>query len=128
MITPRIEIDLDKIAHNARVLKNLYRSKGIDIMCSTKVVCGDVKISKVLVESGISGLCDSRMSNIIKIHNTDINATLVLLRTPLISQTELVVKYVDISLNSEILVIKELSKYARKYKTLHKIILMVELG
>jgi len=29
MITPRIEINLDKIAHNARILKNLYNSKGI---------------------------------------------------------------------------------------------------
>ncbi len=128
MITPRIEINLDKIAHNARILKNLYSSKGIDIMCSTKVVCGDTKIAKVLIESGIETLADSRIFNIIKIHNAKINAQLVLLRTPLISQAELVVKYADISLNSEISVIKELSKYAQKYNTIHKIILMVELG
>jgi predicted amino acid racemase len=128
MITPRIEIKLDKIVHNARILKNLYSSKGIGIMCSTKVVCGDTKIAKILIESGIETLADSRISNIIKIYNAEIKAKLVLLRTPLISQTELVVKYVDISLNSEISVIKELSKYAQKYNTIHKIILMVELG
>ncbi len=128
MITPRIEINLDKIAHNARILKNLYRSKGIGIMCSTKVVCGDTKIAEALIESGIETLADSRISNIIKIYNAEINTQLVLLRTPLISQTELVVKYVDISLNSEISVIKELSNYAQKYNTIHKIILMVELG
>ena len=128
MITPRIEINLDKIAHNARVLKKLYASKGIGIMCSTKVVCGDARISKILVESGIETLADSRISNIIKIHNAKINAQLVLLRTPFISQAELVVKYVDISLNSEIIVIKKLSKYAQKYNRVHKIILMVELG
>ncbi len=90
MITPRIEINLDKIEHNARILKNLYRSKGISLMCSTKVVCEDTKIAKVLMESGIKTLADSRISNIIKIYNAKINAQLVLLRTPLISQTELV--------------------------------------
>ncbi len=128
MITPRIEINLDKIAHNASVLKNLYRSKGIDIMCSTKVVSGAIEISKVLIESGIKTLADSRITNLIKIYNAKIHSQLVLLRTPPLSQTELVVKYVDISLNSEITVIKELSKYARKYNRIHKIILMVELG
>ena len=50
MITPRIEINLDKIAHNTRLLKSLYSSKGNSIMCSTKVVCGDTKIAKVLLE------------------------------------------------------------------------------
>ncbi|NQX81922.1 MAG: alanine/ornithine racemase family PLP-dependent enzyme [Flavobacteriaceae bacterium] len=128
MITPRIEINLDKIAHNTRLLKSLYSSKGISIMCSTKVVCGDTKIAKVLLENGIETLADSRISNIIKIYNSKINVQLALLRTPLVSQAELVVKYVDISLNSEISVIKELSKYAQKYNITHKIILMVELG
>lgn len=128
MITPRIEINLNKIAHNARILKNLYSSKGISMMCCTKVVCGDTKIAEVLIESGIKTLADSRISNIIKIYNAKINAQLVLLRTPLISQAELVVKYADISLNSEISVIKKLSKYAQKYNSIHKIILMVELG
>ena len=37
-------------------------------------------------------------------------------------------KYADISLNSELTVVKELSKYAVKQDTTHKIILMIELG
>ena len=32
MITPRIDIDLGKIEHNAKKLKSLYGSKGIDII------------------------------------------------------------------------------------------------
>ncbi len=53
MITPRIEKNLDKIAHNARILKNLYSSKGIGIMCSTKVICGDQGTQ--IKEGGSSG-------------------------------------------------------------------------
>ena len=49
MKTPRIEIDLGKLAHNAKILKELYGSKGIDITGVTKVVCGAPVVAKVLV-------------------------------------------------------------------------------
>ena len=127
MKTPRIEINLGKIAHNAKKLKELYGSKGIDVIGVTKVVCGDPAIADVLVKSGINILADSRIENILKMHDANIHAQFLLLRTPL-SQSELVVKYADISLNSELSVIKELSKYAVKQAVIHKVILMVELG
>ena len=127
MKTPRIEINLGKIAHNAKKLKELYGSKGIDVIGVTKVVCGDPAIAGVLVKSGINILADSRIENIIKMHNVGIHAKFLLLRTPL-SQSESVVKYADISLNSELSVIKELSKYAEEQGVIHEIILMVELG
>ena len=59
MIMPRIEIDLGKIAHNAKTLKELYGSKGIDVIGVTKVVCGDPVIAGVLVKSGIAILARS---------------------------------------------------------------------
>jgi len=127
MKTPRIEINLGKIAHNAKKLKELYGSKGINVIGVTKVVCGDSDIADVLVKSGINILADSRIENIIKMRDADIHAKYLLLRTSL-SQSELVVKYANISLNSELSIIKELSKYAEEQGIIHKIILMVELG
>jgi predicted amino acid racemase len=128
MATPRIEINLEKIAHNAKTLKDLYSTKGIDIIGVTKVVCGDPNVSDALVESGITILADSRIENIQKMRNAGIQAQFMLLRTPLLSQAESVVKYADISLNSEISVIERLSKFALEFSTKHKIILMLELG
>ncbi|MHC4690615.1 MAG: alanine/ornithine racemase family PLP-dependent enzyme [Planctomycetota bacterium] len=128
MSTPRIEIDLEKIAHNARTLKNLYGSKGIDVIGVTKVVCGNPDIADALVKSGMSILADSRIANIRRMRNAGIQAEFLLLRTPFLSQAEAIVKYADYSLNSEISVIKELSKFALKKNITHKIILMVELG
>jgi predicted amino acid racemase len=127
MKTPRIEINLGKIAHNAKTLKELYGSKGIDVIGVTKVVCGDPAIADVLVKSGINILADSRIENIIKMHDAGIHAKFLLLRTPL-SQAELVVKHAEFSLNSELSIIKELSKYAVKQGITHKIILMADLG
>ncbi len=102
MLTPRIEINLEKITHNAKKLMELYGSKGISVMGVTKVVCGDPIIAEALVKSGINILADSRIENIRRMRNAGVQAQFLLLRTPSLSQAEAVVKYADISLNSEL--------------------------
>mgnify|MGYP002640386877 CR=1 FL=1 len=128
MITPRIEIDLEKIAHNATALINLYGSKGIHVIGVTKVVRGNPDIARTLVKSGINILADSRIENIKRMHNAGVQAQFLLTRAPALSQTKAVVKYADISLNTELSVIERLSAYAVEYDKPHKIILMLELG
>lgn len=128
MTSPRIDIDLQKIGHNTKVLKELYGSKEIGIFGVTKVVCGNPEIAQILVDSGIDILADSRISNIKRMREAGIKAKYLLLRTPSTSQTEEVIKFADISLNSELSVVKSLSHFAVENKIIHKIILMVELG
>jgi len=128
MITPRVEMNLEKIAHNAKALVELYGSKGIDVIGVTKVVCGNPYIAKALLKSGIRVLADSRIENIKRMRNAGVKAQFLLLRTPSLSQGDAVVKYADISLNSELSVIEKLAAYAVEYDKPHKIILMVELG
>lgn len=128
MIAPRIEINLEKIAHNAKALKELYAAKGIDVIGVTKAVRGNPYIAQSLVKSGINILADSRIENIRRMRNAEVQAQFILLRTPHLSQADAVVKYADISLNSELSVIERLAKCARDYDSPHKIILMLELG
>lgn len=128
MRTPTIEINLKKIAHNASSLKEMYGSKGISIIGVTKGVSSNLKVAQTLVNSGIEMLGDSSIDNIKRMKDAGIKAKFVLLRTPAISETELVVENADISLNTEIEVIKHLSEDARKHKKIHEIILMVEMG
>ncbi len=128
MSTPRIEISLDKIAHNVKALKELYGARGIHICAVTKAVCGDPRIAEVLVKSGIRILADSRMVNIRRMLDAGIEAQFLLLRTPFISQAEDVVTFTGMSLNSDLSVIEKLSDFALKHHARHKIILMVELG
>jgi predicted amino acid racemase/uncharacterized NAD-dependent epimerase/dehydratase family protein len=127
-VAPRIEIDLTKIAHNAEVLLKLYGSKGIEIMGVTKGMCGEPAFAKILINKGIHILADSKIKNLKKMREAEIKAEFVLLRTPAFSEIEAVVKYADISLNTELAVIKSLSAVAKKNNTFHKIILMLELG
>ncbi len=128
MSTPRLEIDLNKITHNATMLKELYGSKGIDVIGVTKAICGEPVIADALLQAGINILADSRIDNIIKMRNSGIDARFMLLRTPCLSQSQGVVKFADISLNSELIVIQKLAHFAIQSQTTHQIILMVELG
>lgn len=126
-LMPRIEIALSQIRHNARILSDLYGRKGISLMGVSKAVLGDPLIAEAMVQGGVKFIADSRLENIQKMKKAGISTQFVLLRTAL-SQAESVVRNVDISLNTELDTIKELSRYAKIYNKVHQIILMVELG
>jgi ornithine racemase len=128
MNTPRLEIDLAKIGHNVREIVRLYGAKGVGIIGVTKGVLGDPVIADIFVKNGITVLADSRIANLRKMREAGIRATRLLLRMPTLSEADAVVRHADISLNSEVAVIRELSKAALSNGVRHKVILMVELG
>ncbi|SHJ50710.1 ornithine racemase Orr [Paramaledivibacter caminithermalis] len=125
-ICPRLEIDLGKIKHNTKVLVDKLKEENIEIAGVTKVFCALPKVAGVLVEGGVKYLADSRIENLIKLK--DIEVEKWLLRLPMQSQVAEVVKYADISLNSELETIKRLSDEALKVNKIHGIILMIDLG
>lgn len=126
-LLPRIEIALSQIRHNARILSELYGQKGISLMGVSKGVLGDPAIALAMIQGGVKFIADSRLENIQKMKNAGISTQFVLLRTAL-SQAESVIKNVDISFNTELETIKELSYYAKMYNKIHQIVIMVELG
>ncbi len=128
MKTPCLEIDLPKIEHNAKALRHMWGKYGIEVMGITKVDMGEPHIANTLNRAGITMLGDSRIEDIIRMRKAGIAATYVLIRSPFISDVKRVVKYADISFNTEISVIRALSKEALKAGKLHKIVLMVEMG
>ncbi|GGJ65012.1 putative amino acid racemase [Anoxybacillus voinovskiensis] len=127
-LTPRVEIDLHKIRHNASVLKKLYEKKGVQVTAVVKGVDASIEIAKTLVESGITSLADTKISRLRRLKATRLNATLMLLRTPALSEVASVVQVADISMNTELDVIRALANEAAKQQKKHSIILMVEMG
>ena len=128
MVTPRLEVNLEKIKHNAKELNNLFNTKGISITAVTKGVLGSLEIVHALLESGIKSIANPYIASIRKMKEAGVDIPAMLIRPPMMSEVEEVVKYADISLNSEISVIKLLSRCAARHKKSHKIILMIELG
>ncbi|MBS2772347.1 MULTISPECIES: alanine/ornithine racemase family PLP-dependent enzyme [Anoxybacillus] len=127
-IAPRVEIDLRKIKHNAQVLKKLYGEKGIQITGVVKGVGASLEIAKTLIESGITSLADTKIVNLKRMRMAQLNATFMLIRTPALSEIEQVVQFADMSMNTEIEVIRALSAEAVKQHKVHSVILMVEMG
>jgi len=126
--TPRLDIDLSKLAHNVRQITELFGSKGVSVFGVTKGTCGEPKIANVFLNNGIKILADSRLVNLAKLHDSGITAPLLLLRFPGLKEAETVVEIADLSLQTEIITMREISKFARQKNVKHKVILMVELG
>lgn len=128
MSAPRIEIDLDKIFHNAKTLVSRLKTHSISVTGVTKACCGAPQLARVLARAGVVSLGDSRIENIERMRKAGINTPITLIRAPMISQVDRVIAVADISLNTEPDVIRALSVAARKAGKQHGVILMVELG
>ncbi|MGP4062319.1 alanine/ornithine racemase family PLP-dependent enzyme [Halobacillus sp. H74] len=127
-LTPRIEINLAKIAHNASTLVGIYGAKNIGLMGVTKTVCGAPEIAKVLLEQGIPMLADSKLLNLKRMRDAGIKADFVYLRSPSLSEVDMVIEYADISINTELAVVTKLSEAALVSNIVQNIIVMIEMG
>jgi predicted amino acid racemase len=125
---PRLMIDLKKIEHNTRIISNLASKQNIQITGVTKCCCGALRVAEAMLKGGAISIADSRIENLKQLKESGIKTELMLLRTPMLSESKEVVKYSDISLNSDITVLKQLSNVAKKIGNVHKVIIMVEMG
>ena len=128
MTAPRLEIDLGKLHHNARTLVERLAGRGISVTGVTKAVLGSPEIADAWLRAGVSALGDSRIENIETMRREQTPASMVLIRSPMLSQADRVVAHVDVSCNSELDVISKLSSAAQEARKIHGIVLMVELG
>jgi predicted amino acid racemase len=128
MSAPRLEIDLDKIEHNARILVERLAGHGISVTGITKATLGSPEIAHAMLLAGVSGLGDSRIENIEAMRSSHVSARLSLIRSPMLSQAKRVVISADVSFNTELEVIRQLSLEAGNLDRTHTVVLMVELG
>ncbi|MDO4518546.1 MAG: ornithine racemase Orr [Bacillota bacterium] len=129
---PKLIIDMNKLEKNIDAVAKIAKDEGgCSLMLVTKCLCADRTVCEMMAKHPrVDFLADSRVANIKKfadlIEGTEKQS--VLLRIPMMSEIEDLVKYVDISQNSEIETIKAIAEEAKKQGKTHKIILMVDLG
>lgn len=125
---PKLIIDLKKLKENSQLLANLCFTENIEPVGVTKVTCGDPKVARAMMAGGIRMLAESRVENARRLKTAGIDAPLLLLRMPMLSQVDAVVELFQCSLNSELATIRALDAAAAKAGVVHEIILMVDLG
>ena len=86
------------------------------------------EVARVFLDAGASALADSRIENIERMGRADIAASMILIRSPMMSEADRVVAHTDVSFNTELDVINELSSAACEARRIHAVVLMVELG
>ncbi|WP_071394395.1 ornithine racemase Orr [Bacillus tuaregi] len=124
---PKLIIDLHKLRQNISYLSKKMKEKNLTVGHVTKVYCADPIIVNVFNEfEEIDYFADSRIDNIKQYPET--NKEKILVRIPMHSEVSDVVKYADISFNSEISTIRLLNKEAKNLNKKHKIVIMVDLG
>ncbi|PLX88733.1 MAG: alanine racemase [Desulfuromonas sp.] len=128
MSAPRLVIDLEKIYHNAHTLVDRLAQRGISVTGVTKAALGCTEIAATLLEAGVTRLGDSRIENIESMRICQQTAPMTLIRSPMLSQAQRVVRFADVSCNTEIDVIRRLSLEAQRAGCNHGVVLMVELG
>jgi len=123
---PLVEINGEKLRHNVRQIVSRCKEAGITtIFGVVKVLAGYQEAINDLICGGVTHIADSRIENL---KNISTKLKKVLLRIPMESEVHDVVKYCDISLNSELETIKKLDYAARINRVMHEIILMFDLG
>ncbi len=122
---PSLHIYPKRYAHNLKMMSDLFHSHHVSGMVVTKVFCADEHLIQIVNQSDFEYIADSKIENL---KHIETNKPKVLLRLPEMTQVEETIKFADISLNSELKVIKALNQAAEVNNQIHKIILMFDLG
>lgn len=128
MTAPRLEIDLDKLEQNTRTLVDRLAPRGIGVTGVTKATLGSPGVGAAMLRGGARGLGDSRVANLARLAGLDGSPSRTLIRSPMLSQVDQVVRGSTVSLNTELAVLRGLDTAAKRHRRTHDVVLMVELG
>jgi predicted amino acid racemase len=123
-----VTLDIKKLKSNFDYLNKLFKKKGIEWSVVSKILSGNEIYLRELLKFDINQICDSRVSNLKMIKSINPKIETIYIKPPAKRAIPTVVKYADVSLNTEFETIKMLSDEAKKQGKIHQVIIMIELG
>ena len=123
-----VTLDVKKLKSNFDYLNNLFIKNGIEWSVVSKLLSGNKQYLTELLKFGLTQICDSRVSNLQMVKSINPKIETIYIKPPAKRAISSVVKYADVSMNTEIETIKLLAEEAKKQNKIHKIIIMIELG
>lgn len=118
----------NKLKENYQFLKLEFEENDISWGVVSKLLCGNELYLKELIDLGVDEIHDSRISNLATIKKIDPNVQTVYIKPVAKRNLAEMLKYADVSLNSELDTIRWINKEAGKQGKVHKVIIMVETG
>lgn len=125
---PRIDVDLGKLRDNIDNIVRICRAHKVEVAGVIKGFSGLVECVRQYDDSECSFIASSRLDQLRNLKAQGIRKPLMMIRIPMLSEAKEVVEVTDMSLNSEIEVLRELDHQAGMCGKKHKILLMIDLG
>lgn len=125
---PKLVVDLNKLRHNVEKVQRMCHDKGVEIAGVIKGCTGLLECVEQFERAGCRFIASSRLEQLEPLKENGIQTPLMMIRIPMLSEVADVVRLTDISLNSEIEVLKALNKQAGIQDKKHQVILMADLG
>ncbi|HWQ79888.1 MAG TPA: alanine/ornithine racemase family PLP-dependent enzyme [Anaerovoracaceae bacterium] len=125
---PLVELDLKKFRNNVGQAVERCGRLGIGLAGVIKGFTGIPEGAKQFAEAGVDFIGSSRLEQIRGCIDYGIKASYMLIRVPMLSEAGEAVGITDISLQSEVEVLKAFNREALKQGKVHKVVLMIDLG
>ncbi len=125
---PNLTIDTKKLRENTQTIINLCKSKNLSLTGVIKGMTAMPEFTRILIEEGCAHIASSRLNQLIKTSELFPNVEKMLIRTPMLSEVKNVIKHVDISMNTERVVLQALDKECELTNKKHKVLLMYDVG
>ena len=125
---PILEVNLDAMTQNARVLSGLCAQNGISVAGVVKFSDGAVEVAKAYADGGCAQIAVSRAIHLQAIKAALPNKETLLTRAPTRGDLEATAKYADLTLCADADMLRALDAEAAKWGTCPGIILMLDVG
>jgi predicted amino acid racemase len=124
----RLLINLHALQQNIEQINGWIEGHNASWTLVTKVLCGHQDTLKALQMMGVRSMGDSRLENLRSIERIIPGFESWYLRLPHISAISEIVAAADVSLNSELEILRAIDAEAGRQGRVHRIIIMIELG
>ena len=125
---PQLVVDLNHLRHNMETVISRCSASGIRV-CGVIKGCGGLPaVARLFLRCGASELASSRLEQIIRCREAGVPGPYLLLRIPMLSELEDLVRWCDTSLQSEVSVLDALEGTCRRLDRTHRVIVMADLG
>jgi predicted amino acid racemase len=125
---PVLEVNSSYLQNNAHIMTKYCAKQGVSVAGVIKFSDGNINIADCYHQGGCEQIASSRVVHLKRIKREFPEVVTMLIRLPMLSEVSDVVRFCDISLNSERDTLIELNREAGKLVKKHSIMLMLDVG
>lgn len=123
-----ITLHTAKLRHNFKILDQVFARNNIEWAIVAKLLCGNEKFLQEVLNLSDKEICDSRLSNLKTIKKLSPKTQTIYIKPPAKRLAKSIVKFADVSFNTELATLQVLSEEAIAQNKIHRVVLMVEMG